>query len=114
MFGNNTLTLGRVYDTVKIKEGGETLVLHVNSEPTRIVVGLSNAQKQLMTIDENTTDEERERIARFFSEVIFGEEQTRKLFGFYYDDPSCVIAVCGRYFADRLGKLITKQQKKRK
>ena len=114
MFGDNTLTLGRVYDTITIKEGGEKLTLHVNSDPSRIVVGLSQAQKQLVTINEETSDEDREKIALFFAGVIFGEEQARKLLEFYYGDSSCVVAVCGQYFAKRLSKLITKAQKKGK
>lgn len=113
MFGKNTLTLCRVYDTIKITEGGETLTLHVNSDPSRIVVGLAQAQKRLVTITEETTDEEREEIARFFSGVIFGEEQTQKLFDFYYGESSCVVAVCGQYFAKRLSKLISKAQKRK-
>lgn len=112
MFGNNTLTLGRVYDTVKINEGGTTLTLHVNADPSRIVVGLSQAQKRLVTINEETTDEEREEIALFFASVLFGDEQAKKLLDFYYGDSSCVVAVCGQYFAKRLSKLITKAQKK--
>lgn len=114
MFRKNTLTLGRVYDTIKITEGGETLTLHVNSDPSRIVVGLAQAQKRLVTITEETPDKEREEIARFFSGVIFGEEQTQKLFDFYYGESSCVVAVCGQYFAKRLSKLISKAQKKTK
>ena len=114
MFGKNTLTLGRVYDTVNVTEGGKTLTLNVNSDPSRLVVGLSQAQKRLATITKDTPDEERDEIARFFSEVIFGEEQTEKLCAFYYGDWSCVVAICGKYFAQRLGKLITKQQKKMK
>ena len=113
MFGNNTLSLGRVYDTVTIREGGEKLTLHVNAYPSRIVVGLSQAQKQLVTIDENTTDEEREKIALFFASVIFGEEQAQKLLDYYYGDSSCVVAVCGQYFSKRLSKLITKTQKRK-
>lgn len=114
MFRKNTLTLDRVYDTIRITEGGETLTLHVNSDPSRIVVGLAQAQKRLVTITEETPDEEREEIARFFSGVIFGEEQTQKLFDFYYGESSCVVAVCGQYFAKRLSKLISKAQKKTK
>jgi hypothetical protein len=67
-----------------------------------------------VTITEETTDEERGEIARFFASVIFGDEQTQKLFDFYYGEASCVIAVCGQYFAKRLSKLISKAQKKRK
>lgn len=113
MFRKNTLTLGRVYDTIKIREGGETLTLHVNSDPSRIVVGLAQAQKRLVTITEETPDKEREEIARFFSGVIFGEEQTQKLLDFYYGESSCVVAVCGQYFAKRLSKLISKAQKRK-
>ena len=113
MFGNNSLTLGRVYDTVKIKEGGETLILHVNSDPARMVVGISQAQKRLVEIKADTPEDERDETARFFSGVIFGAEQTQKLFDFYYGDSSCVIAVCGKYFSSRLSKLITKVQKKK-
>lgn len=113
MFGNNTLSLGRVYDTVTIREGGEKLTLHVNADPSRIVVGLSQAQKQLVTISEETTDEEREKIALFFASVIFGEEQAQKLLDYYYGDSSCVVAVCGTYFSKRLSKLISKTQKRK-
>lgn len=112
MFGNKPLSLGRVYDTISIKEGGKRLILHVNEDPFRLTVGLSQAQKRLSGITEETPEEDREAIARFFAEVIFGEKQTQELFDFYYGDAVCVISVCGKYFANRLGKLITKQQKK--
>ena len=113
MFGKKSLSLGRVYDTVKITEGGETLVLHVNNDPSRIVIGLNEAQKRLQSIDENTTEEERAEIARFFSSVIFGDEQTKKLFDFYYGDPMCVISIASKYFSERLAKKITKAQKRK-
>lgn len=113
MFGKNTLSLGRVYDTVTIREGVEKLTLHVNADPSRIVVGLSQAQKQLVTINEETTDEEREKIALFFAGVIFGEEQAQKLLDYYYGESACVVAVCGQYFSKRLSKLITKAQKRK-
>lgn len=114
MFGNKPLSLGRVYDTITIREGGEKLVLHVNNDPSRIVLGLNQAQKRLKSIDENTTQEERLEIARFFAGVIFGEEQTEKLLEFYYGDPSCVISISGKYFAERLSKIISKAQKQAK
>lgn len=113
MFGKKSLTLNRVYDTVVIKEGDQRLTLHVNADASRMVVGLSQAQKRLQTISEETTEEERKEISRYFSSIIFGEEQTEKLFDYYYGDASCVIAICGQYFADRLGKLITKAQKRK-
>lgn len=114
MFGNKSLSLGRIYDTVKITEGGVTMKLHVNADPNRIVIGLNEAQKRLTSIDENTTDEEKADIARFFASVIFGDEQTQKLFDFYYGDPMCVISIASKYFAERLGKIILKAQKKSK
>lgn len=114
MFGNNTLTLGRVYDTVVIKEGGQQLTLHVNSDPSRMVVGIDQARNRLHTITAETSDEELKDIALFFAGVIFGNEQGQKLLDFYYGDSSCVVAVCGKYFADRLSKKITKAQKKRR
>lgn len=111
MFGNNSLSLGRVYDTVTINEGGEKLILHVNADPNRIVVGLSEAQKRLVTINEETPKEERDEIALFFASVLFGEEQAKKLLDFYYGDSSCVVSMCALYFAKRLKKKIEKAQK---
>lgn len=112
MFGNKPLSLNRVFDTVVIREGTERLTLHVNADPARLVVGLTQAQKQLATIKQDTPEEEKEEISKFFASVIFGDEQTQELFDFYYGDAACVIALCGKYFADRLSKLITKAQKK--
>ena len=114
MFGKKELTLNRVYDTITIKEGGERLVLHVNGDPNRIVIGLNEAQKRLKSIDENTTDEEKAEIARFFASVIFGDEQTQKLFDFYYNDAMCVISIASKYFSQRLAKKISEAQKKAK
>lgn len=114
MFGNKSLSLGRVYDTVRIKEGGKTLLLNVNNDPSRIVIGLNEAQKRLLTINDETTEEEKASIARFLSEVIFGEEQTKKLFDFYYGDAMCVISIATKYFSERLAKKISKVQKKAK
>ena len=109
----NSITLNRVYDTVAIREGNQRLLLHVNADASRLVVGLTQAQKRLQTIREETPDSEREVISRYFANIIFGAEQTQKLFDYYYGDASCVIAICGKYFANRLNKLIVKAQKKK-
>ena len=114
MFGNYVLSLGRVYDNVIVRENGQKLVLHVNADPNRLVIGLTHAQKQLAAITADTTPEDREKIALYFAGVIFGEEQAKKLLEYYRGDTSCVIGICGKYFADRLGKMITKSQKKQK
>ena len=114
MFGNYTLSLGRVYDTVIVRENGQKMVLHVNADPNRLVIGLTHAQKQLAAIDENTTQEDREKAALYFAGVIFGEAQAKELLDYYRGDSSCVIGICGKYFAERLSKMITRAQKKQK
>ena len=114
MFGKKSLSLYRVYDTVKVREGGETLTLHVNSDPARIIAGLNQAQKMLKSIDKDTSAEEKTEIAMFFAGVIFGDNQAQALLDFYYGDSLCVISICSKYFADRLGKKISAAQKKAK
>lgn len=114
MFGNKDLSLGRVYDTISIREGSDKLILHVNGDPNRIVIGLNEAQKRLKSIDKDTTDEEKAEIARFFASVIFGDDQTQQLFDFYYGDAMCVITIASKYFAQRLAKKISEAQKKAK
>ena len=114
MFRKKDLSLGRVYDTITIREGNDRLVLHVNNDPNRIVIGLNEAQKRLKMIDKDTSNEDRAEIARFFSSVIFGDEQTQKIFDFYYGDAMCVISIASKYFTERLAKKITEAQKKAK
>jgi hypothetical protein len=109
-----TMSLNRVHDTLRVREGTEDIVLYVNQDPRRLVAGLNGAQARLKSIDENTTEEEKLKIAKMFSSVLFGDEQTEKLSEFYHNDPGCIISVCGKYFSDRLAKLITKAQKKLK
>ena len=108
------LSLNRIHDTVKITEGQDHLVLKVNGEPRRMVAGLSQAQKMLTAIGDDSTEEEVRKAAEFFSGVIFGTEQAAKLMEFYRNDCGCVINVCGRYFAERLKGLIIKAQKNEK
>ena len=114
MFGNYVLSLGRIYDTVIVKENGQKMILHVNADPNRLVIGLTHAQKQLAAINNDTTQEDREKAALYFAGVIFGDEQAKKLLDYYRGDSSCVIGICGKYFADRLSKMITRAQKKQK
>ncbi|MBO6092522.1 MAG: hypothetical protein J6P40_02690 [Oscillospiraceae bacterium] len=110
MFGYK-ITLHRVHDVVRIHEGTDSLRLVVDGDPMRMVAGLNKAQKMLSMISEDTTEEEKRTAAEYFAEVIFGKEQAQQLMEFYRDDSLCVINVCGTYFRDRLGKLITKAQK---
>ena len=113
MFGKKyELTLNRVHDTVLIREGDEKLELRVDGDPMRMVAGLGQAQKKMQALDKDSTDEETDGAARYFAQVIFGEAQAERLVEFYHNDAGCVISVCGKYFESRLGKLITKAQKR--
>ena len=112
MFGGYKITLHRVHDTVRIREGEETLRLVVDGDPMRMVAGLNHAQKMLMMIGEDTTEEEKQNTALYFAGVIFGDKQAQQLLDFYRGDGLCVVNICGSYFRDRLNKLLTKAQKK--
>ena len=109
-----TMSLNRVHDTLKIKEGNDSIILHVNADPRRIVAGLNGVQARLQSINEETPDAERLEHAKVFANVLFGEEQAKQLADFYHDDYGCIISVCSKYFDQRLAKLITKAQKKAK
>lgn len=108
-----TLTLNRVRDRITVKEGDETLVLSVDSDARVIIKRIRNAQEKLVqAIKDSATDAEREKSTLEFSQAIFGEVQTRKLFDFYNGDYSCVMTICGEYFEKRLRSKIIKAQKK--
>ena len=109
-----TMSLNRVHDTLKIKEGNDSIILHVNADPRRIVAGLNGVQARLQSINEETPDAERLEHATVFANVLFGEDQAKQLADFYHDDYGCIISVCSKYFDQRLAKLITKAQKKAK
>lgn len=106
--------LGRVRTRVKVKEGEDSLLLYVDRDPMRLTAGLTQARERMKAITENSTDEEKKEAALLFAGVIFGKEQAQKLLEFYHGDADCVFSVCGRYFRDRLRKLIIKAQKKAK
>lgn len=108
------ITLNRIHDKIRITEGDEALTLAVEGDAMRMVAGLSQAQKQLQSLNNNSTEDEANGAALYFAAVIFGKEQAEKLLEFYRGDAGCVINVCGKYFEQRLGKLITKAQKKTK
>lgn len=110
------MTLNRVHDKIAINENGERLELTVNADPMRLVAGLNKAQEKLTAVvnGENPPDEEIRDAAEFFAAVIFGKEQTEKLMDFYAGDAACVINICGTYFRERLGGIISKTQKRMK
>ena len=108
------LTLNRVHDTVLIREGDETLTLTVNGDAMRIVAGLNKAQAKMQELNDDSPDEVVKETAEYFAAVIFGREQAAQLMKFYANDPGCVIALCGKYFKERLADKISKVQKKAK
>ena len=108
------ISLNRVHDTVRIKEGDQSLTLTVNGDAQRMVAGIMNANKKMQALKDESTDEEAREAATYFAGVLFGREQAEKLLEFYADDPGTVITVCGRYFKERLANQISKVQKKMK
>ena len=111
-FRRRVITLHRVHDTVRVREGGETLTLRVDGDAMRMVAGMNDAQARLKTLTSTTPQDAQREIALFFASVIFGDQQAEALFDFYRNDAICVISVCGRYFNDRLARLIKKAQTK--
>lgn len=110
-------TLNRVRDSVTIREGNEEINLYVDSDVESLMMRLQAAQKQLLKITGDTSDEERIKAANSLSVAMFGKEQTKQLFDFYHGDENCVVTICGMYFADKkngLSKKIAKAQKKLK
>ena len=105
------MTLNRVHDTVRIREGREMILLHVDVDSMKLVAGLSQVQKALQSITEETPEEETKRIAKEFARVIFGAD-AEKLSDFYREDPGCIIGICSKYFSNQLNKKIEKAQKK--
>ena len=108
------MTLNRVHDVLTVKEGNEKLSLTVDGDSMRIVAGLNAAQKKMQELKEDATEQEIREAAEMFSNVIFGKEQTEKLFAFYANDPGCVISICGQYFKNRLADKIAKVQRRLK
>lgn len=106
------LSLNRVHDTVRIAEGGETLILRVDDDPMRMVAAITEAKKRLDGIQEDSCDADKLDAAKTFARAIFGDKGADELCAFYHEDPACIIAICARYFSARLAKLITKAQKK--
>ena len=100
-----------VSDKVTFRNVDRTLTLYVRDDAAALVSRLTRAQDRLSQITTEDSECERVNAARFFAQSIFGEEQGDRLVDFY-GEPLAVINVCGIYFKQRLGKKITKAQKK--
>lgn len=106
------ISLNRVHDKVQITEGDEHLLLTVEGDAARLIAALTEAQKTLKALNDDSTDGDRQEAALQFAQAIFGRAQAAKLVEFYRGDALCIIDVCGRYFSERLAKVIAKAQKK--
>lgn len=115
MFGKiHEISLGHVHDKIMIKEGDESIILKIDADPDRMISGLRIAQEKLQSLNKDSTDDEYKEASSLFAEAIFGKQQTEELFSFYRGDATCVINVSSRYFNERLTKLITREQKRRR
>lgn len=96
---------------MRFRNVDKTLTLYVRSDATSLVAKIVEAEKMMKGITVKSDECERVNVARYFAQAIFGEDQGNQLFDFY-NEPLAVMAVCGEYFQKRLGKMITKAQKK--
>ena len=106
MFDRREISLNRVHDTVRVREGQERLTLRVDGDAMRMVAGLNAAQKRLQALSEGASEEEINGAALFFAGVMFGEQQARALLDFYRGDAACVVNVCGRYSPHQVTKVL--------
>lgn len=105
------VSLGRVRDRVAFVEGEDSLQLTVDGDAARMVRALTEAQKSLNAIKNESTPEETQKAAMIFAEAIFGNSQAKKLMEFYHNEAICVIEACGKYFSGSLSKKISRAQK---
>lgn len=109
------LSLGRVHDLIEVREGTEHLILRVDADPMELVRTINSLEPRMNAIEDNAEAErEIDGIAREFCIAIFGAEQTDKIFDFYNKNGVAVLGIVGKYFSERLGRLITKAQKRAK
>ena len=102
-----------VNDKVEFRNMDKSLDLVVKADASVLVAQLMKSQAKLSGMQDGATDEEMKEASILFAESIFGKEQAKKLYDFY-NEPLAVITACGKYFEQRLKKLITKAQKKGK
>lgn len=111
IFGRKEINPYSVSDKVTFRNVDKTLTLYVRSNASPIVVGLKNARERLKGLTDETPADERTAATLAFAGAIFGADQARQLLDFY-GEPLTVLDVCGQYFKERLGKKITKAQKR--
>lgn len=108
-------SLGHVHDLIEIREGKERLPLRVDADPISIVRMINRLEPRMSSIQTNKESEkEVGEIAHEFCTTIFGDQQTDRLFEFYNLNADAVLGIISKYFTERLGRLITKTQKRAK
>jgi hypothetical protein len=111
MFFRHEINPYSVSDKVTFRNVDKTLTLTVRGDASSLVIGLKKANDKLSSLTDDTPEKERAEAARLFASTIFGQEQGDSLCRFYADQLA-VINACGMYFKERLGKKITKAQKR--
>jgi hypothetical protein len=86
--------------------------LHKEQVQQNILLLLSPTDCQLLSAIFYLENPTHSLIARFFADTLFGKDQGGAFCEFYNNDPLTIINACGMYFQKRLGKKITKAQKK--
>ena len=111
MLFRNKINPYNVTDTVDFTDGEKNLHLTVKADADVLVVDIKKAYERLSAVTDDSDEKAKAEAARAFACAMFGKEQGDALCEFYRDQ-LVVISACGTYFKQRLGKKITKAQKK--
>ena len=111
-FKKNEINPFPVSDRVKFRNLDKTITLIVRSGASKLVLGIRKAQESFSRLNDDSSEDDLREAAQQFAETIFGSEQAQQLLRFYDNDYMAVITACSLYFSKRLGKMITKAQKK--
>lgn len=112
MFFKREINPFPVSDKVTFRNVDDTFTAIVRSDASSLVINLKKVNERLAGMTDETPEEERLSAARFFADTLFGKDQGGAFCEFYNNDPLTIINACGIYFRERLGKKITKAQKK--
>ena len=112
MFFKREINPFPVADKIRFRNVDRVFDAVVRSDASSLVVGLKRVNDRLSAMTDETPEAERLSAARFFADTLFGSEQGGAFCDFYDNDPLTIINACGMYFRERLGKKITKAQKK--
>jgi hypothetical protein len=102
-----------VTDTVVFRNGDDRIKMQVRADDSLLVIGIKRANERIRTLTDDTPDDEKKTAALMLAQAIFGDDQGTALYDFY-GDPYAVISACGLYFRERLAKIITKAQKRKR